>query len=199
MMTIRRVNDNTVNCIITQEDLRENGIGIGDLFSRKREALEYIRSVIAQAASSENMNFSGDHVSMRLSVLPDHSISLTLSSKQSMLGNEAQNAEENAQEGYEAEKEYHITFREILDAARYSRSLSMECLPPSGLYYDPRKEVYILCIEDPDGRDANFERAVLSANEFGNLQTVPSGTRAYVREHCRTVLEEDALAKLAAL
>ena len=38
-MKIRRINENTISCIITPEDLRENGFRIDDFFDRKKEAV----------------------------------------------------------------------------------------------------------------------------------------------------------------
>ena len=36
-MKIRRINDNTISCIISPEDLKEHGIRIDDFFERKKE------------------------------------------------------------------------------------------------------------------------------------------------------------------
>ena len=77
-MYFRRINDTTINCIISTDDLSENHIRLDDLFERKREAMDYLRRVIAAAAREENFNLRTDYTSMRITVLPDHSLSLTL-------------------------------------------------------------------------------------------------------------------------
>ena len=78
-MKFRRINETTINCIISQEDMFEKGIRLDDFFDRKREAMEYLKRVIIEAARQENFNLEGEYTSMRVSVLPDHSLSLTLS------------------------------------------------------------------------------------------------------------------------
>ena len=77
-MTIKRINENTLSCIITPEDLHANGFKIDDFFERKKEAVDFIRSTVAQAAISENFDLAGELTTMRISVLPDHSLSLLI-------------------------------------------------------------------------------------------------------------------------
>ena len=78
-MVFRRINDTTINCIITEEDLNEHGIHLDDLFERKKEAVEFIRGVLAEASRTENFNIQSEYTSMKIAVLPDHTISLTIS------------------------------------------------------------------------------------------------------------------------
>ncbi len=85
-MKIRRINENTISCIISPEDMREHGIGIDDFFERKKEAVDFIRSVVLRAALSENFNLDGELTTMRVSVLPDHSLSLLITREDSQEG-----------------------------------------------------------------------------------------------------------------
>ena len=78
-MKIRRINDNTISCIISPEDLKEHGIRIDDFFERKKEAVDFIRATVAKAILSENFDLTGEMTTMRISVLPDHSLSLLIS------------------------------------------------------------------------------------------------------------------------
>lgn len=86
IMIIRRINDNTISCIITPEDLREKGFRLDDLFERKKEAVEFIRSTVLEAARQENFNLEGELTTMRISVLPDHSLSLLITREDSRDG-----------------------------------------------------------------------------------------------------------------
>ena len=55
-LKIRKINDTTINCIISQDDLKKHGIDLDDLFDRKKNAVEFIKRIILKAASSVNMN-----------------------------------------------------------------------------------------------------------------------------------------------
>ena len=85
-MKIKRINDNTISCIISPEDLRANGFRLDDFFERKKEAVDFIRETVAQAAISENFDLSGELTTMRVSVLPDHSLSLLITREDSREG-----------------------------------------------------------------------------------------------------------------
>ena len=82
-MKIKRINDNTISCTITPEDLRANGFELDDFFERKKEAVEFIRQTVAQIAISENFDLQGELTTMRVSVLPDHSLNLLITREDS--------------------------------------------------------------------------------------------------------------------
>ena len=85
-MKIKRINDNTISCTITPEDLRANGFELDDFFERKKEAVEFIRQTVAQIAISENFDLQGELTTMRVSVLPDHSLNLLITREDSREG-----------------------------------------------------------------------------------------------------------------
>lgn len=85
-MKIRRINDNTISCIITPEDLREKGFRLDDLFERKKEAVEFIRATVLEAARQENFNLEGELTTMRVSVMPDRSLNLMITREDSKDG-----------------------------------------------------------------------------------------------------------------
>ena len=60
-MKFRKINDNTINCIITQDDLRKHGINLDDLFDRKKNAVEFIKAIILKAARSVNLNIKNEY------------------------------------------------------------------------------------------------------------------------------------------
>jgi negative regulator of genetic competence, sporulation and motility len=85
-MKITRINENTISCIISPEDLRANGFRIDDFFEKKKEAVDFIRSTVLQAAISENFDLQGELTTMRVTVLPDHSLSLLITREDSKEG-----------------------------------------------------------------------------------------------------------------
>lgn len=78
-MKFRRIDSKTVNCIITPEDMRVHGLKIDDIFEKKAEAMEFLHMVVGEAERRVNFRPQGAVTSMQMSVLPDHSISLTIS------------------------------------------------------------------------------------------------------------------------
>ena len=78
-MIFKRINEDTVNCIITEEDLDEKGISLEDFFEKKKEAMEFLHGVVEKAVEEVDYKPTGSTTPMQITILPDHSISLTLS------------------------------------------------------------------------------------------------------------------------
>ncbi|SEP91209.1 MULTISPECIES: adaptor protein MecA [Butyrivibrio] len=79
-MKFNRVDDTRVECIISEEDLEEYGIGLQDLLTKKKEAMDFLREIIEKA--EEEVDFKpidGAMMPMQVTVTPDKRISITLS------------------------------------------------------------------------------------------------------------------------
>ena len=78
-MEFKRINKDTVTCIITEDDMFEQGIKLEDLFEKKKEAMDFLHEVMRKAEEEVDYKPTGSFMPMQITVLPDHSISLTLS------------------------------------------------------------------------------------------------------------------------
>ena len=78
-MKFTRVNKDTINCIITEDDMDEQGLKLEDLFEKSQEAMNFLHGVMERAAEEVDYKPTGAYTPMQITVLPDHSISLTLS------------------------------------------------------------------------------------------------------------------------
>ena len=215
-MKFRRVNDTTLNCIITQDDLKEYGLHIDDLFERKKEAEEFFRGIMAEAARQENFNLESEFASMKIAVLPDHSISLTLSEDpnasaairkvrelagkgvRSSRGQGSGTSEKGEGSGKASSAQYMFRFETMSEAALGACRLSGTGIRTS-LYRDQAEGFYFLVAAKTDQAGHDFEHLVLPLNEFGSLVTGNAGTIAHFREHAQCVLKEDAAELLAAV
>ena len=78
-MEFKRINKDTITCIITEDDMDEQGIKLEDLFEKKKEAMDFLHDVMRKAQEEVDYKPTGSFMPMQITVLPDHSISLTLS------------------------------------------------------------------------------------------------------------------------
>ena len=78
-MEFKRINKDTVTCIITEDDMFEQGIKLEDLFEKKKEAMDFLHEVMKKAEEEVDYKPNGAFMPMQITVLPDHSISLTRS------------------------------------------------------------------------------------------------------------------------
>lgn len=264
-MKIRRINVNTISCIISPEDMREHGFGIEDFFERKKEAVDFIRSVVLRAAISENFNLEGELTTMRVSVLPDHSLSLLITREDSQEGAskeirriaqsifeaiaaKAAEKEKNQEEdqdqdpseslmrsllaenssdrnrtkagedgdGSDGIKEsgtkqknsgtedpkklkkdaFMFSFYTVRDAMNCCRLFAAIGAVKSSFYYLREDDVYFLILRRTAATPPDFDRLVLSANEFGELVTSHEQFIAYVTEHGICIAKDNAVSML---
>ena len=219
-MKFRKINDTTINCIITQDDLRKHGIDLDDLFDRKKNAVEFIKRIILKAASSVNMNMKNDYTSMRISVLPDQSVSLTISQdpaasalireqkdlasgSRSGSGKAGEKAAERAAQKAEGNiaksGTYVFRFYSIMDTLSSCRILRTCRGLTSSLYFVRESGFYYLVISRDVDAEEDYDSTVLRINEFADMVSCSDTTLAYIREHSDCILRKRAVQQISEL
>ena len=79
-MKFSRINETTIRCYLTREDLESSGINLDDIMERKTNAMEYLRRVIMEAAREENFQLDGAVNTMQIRAMMAGSLALTISS-----------------------------------------------------------------------------------------------------------------------
>ena len=70
-MKFSRINETTIRCYLTREDLESSGINLDDIMERKTNAMEYLRRVIMEAAREENFQLDGAVNTMQIRAMMD--------------------------------------------------------------------------------------------------------------------------------
>ena len=192
LMRFKKINSKTISCYITQDDMREVGIRLDDIFERRTKAIEFIRGVISKASEAESLKLDGDYTSMRITVLPDKSVCLTLSSDANDTP-EAQVLQQNAQ------NVYIYKFKSMADLIRCCRHIAEGTEMFTSLYEDPETAEYYLLIRRLEHSGKDYERLVLSVNEFGELMPSSESRAAWLQEHMKCLIPENVIETLARL
>ena len=216
-MKFRKINDTTINCIITQDDMKKHGINLDDLFERKRNAVEFVRGIIVKAASTVNLNMKSDYTAMKISVLPDRSVSLTISQdpsesnrirevKEGPAANPGsvpgaqERLSESVKNGFKpAEGIYVFRFSSFADLIRCCRMLSALYDWGGSVYSVAETGFCYLLLERGSKPDSRYDSIILKASEFGKMLTCDERTLAYMKEHCRCIIEKNAIPRISEL
>ena len=219
-MKFRKINDTTINCIITQDDLKKHGIDLDDLFDRKKNAVEFIKRIILKAASSVNMNMKNDYTSMRISVMPDQSVSLTISQDPvesskikehkdlasgslSGSGKDREKAADRAAQKAVGDTSksgtYVFRFYSIMDTLSSCRILRTCPGLKSSLYFVRESGFYYLVISRDVDAGEEYDSTVLRINEFADMVSCSDTTLAYIREHSDCILRKRAVQQISEL
>ena len=78
-MKFKRLDENSIRCIISQEEMDEHGIGIDDLMDDRNKAETFLRYVLHEANQELNFKTDSDSLNVQLSVMPSGDVSLMIS------------------------------------------------------------------------------------------------------------------------
>lgn len=106
-MKFKRINDTTVRCIISQEEMWEKGIEIDDFLEHKDKTEDFLRDIVEQARDELDMESIGHAFSVQMSVMKTGDISLLI----------VEDGEENMQRTLEDFRERLQGFQEALQEA----------------------------------------------------------------------------------
>ncbi len=81
-MKFKRIDVETVRCLISEEELNENGLNMDDFLRNGEKTEDFLRKIITQAAEEVGYKIPGGSLSVQASILPNHVLSLTLSERQ---------------------------------------------------------------------------------------------------------------------
>lgn len=84
-MEYKRIDENTIRCIVTEEDMENFGLNLDEFLSHSGRSDEFLQYIVSEARDELGYQNDKGIVSMRLEVLNDRRISITFGS-----GNEKQ-------------------------------------------------------------------------------------------------------------
>lgn len=84
-MEYKRIDENTIRCIVTEEDMENFGLNLDEFLSHSGRSDEFLQYIVSEARDELGYENDKGIVSMRLEVLSDRRISITFGS-----GNEKQ-------------------------------------------------------------------------------------------------------------
>lgn len=82
MMKFEKMENGTLRCTLTQEDLEQNGIELDDFFSNTKNARDFLEKLIRMAEDEVGFHASGNMMSIQAAIMPDDEIVLTFSESQ---------------------------------------------------------------------------------------------------------------------
>lgn len=78
-MTFKKINENTIRCVLTEEDMEENDIGLEDFFTNNREKIHgFLDTIMEEAKKEVGYENDGTVLSMQLMPLPSNGLAITI-------------------------------------------------------------------------------------------------------------------------
>ena len=212
-MKYKKINEATVQCIISEEDMEEYGLTLSDIFERNEKGEGFLRDVVERAHDEVGYRLNGDNIAMPIR---DEGLVITFSDEgiagfQNMLehikevlsGFDPESLKEaakavSAQAG-EQKKGLEETcrifvFASMNHAMRYCAAISPELSVRSHLY--SLKDTYYLVIEKQRLSKKNFNKISAQAVEFAKLLAPSEEKLLYLEEHGECLIKDRAVSTL---
>ena len=223
-MRIERVDDKTVKCYISIEEMQEYDITYKDFVARTDKAKEIVEDIIAQATEEVGYKPPQFALDLQIMMLPEKGMVLTFSEKSpiDVEGNpmvleylkemkkalEAQMNKSEAQEvvtepatPLDKEEQSENTpdfalfaFASLRHVCDYVKILPATLRVISCLY--EMEGTYYLYMEKGAAAYKRYSRACVKALEFGSLYGATLDKLTFIDEHARCLIPEKAITKI---
>lgn len=220
-MRFKRISTDTVRCIVTREELNDNGLEMDDFMSNNGKTEDFLRRMLAVAEQEVGFQVRGGPLTIQVAVLGDR-LALTFSEKQtddygslleclrsavSSLSNAVneklgQKDAGQQEQGKKAGKDsvYLLEFDGMQALQTFCCGLEPELEEhmqmDSELYYLEREGSYGLVIHRGSMDENQLCRIVSSSMEYMSDTSAHEGQIAYLREHGRCMCADHAITRL---
>ena len=219
-MRFKRISTDTVRCIITQDELKENGLEMDDFLSNDGRTEDFLRKMIALAEQEVGFKVQGGPLTIQVAVLPENKLALTFSEKQTGnlmellegLRSAMSNLSTAVKEKKKADeapvpaskKELFLLEFSDLDSLQafckgLAENVEEQMQMDSELYLLEDENVYCLILRRGKMDEKQVCRIMSTSIEFMDAVSAQEGQVAYIREHGKCVLKEHAISQMQRL
>lgn len=211
-MKYKKINEATVQCIITAEDMLEYGLTLADIFERNEKGEGFLRDIIERAHDEIGYQINGENIAMQITPLRDKGLVVTFTDETPMgfrdilqhlrdvlqgVSAEVSRQEQEAQEQAGTvldENRRMFVFASLHQVMQYTASIPSSLSVKSHLYKEG--EVYYLVLEKNRLSYKTFNKISAQGVEFGNLIAVSEERMQYLEEHGECLIADRAVSRL---
>ena len=221
-MRFKRISTDTVRCIVTQDELKENGLEMDDFLSNNGRTEEFLRKMIALAEQEVGFKVQGGPLTIQVAVLPENKLALTFSEKQvgnlmeileslrSAMSNLSNAVNDKTKEKVSkepvtiAKKNLYLLEFSDLDSlqafcAGLADDIEEQLQMNSELYLLEDENVYCLILRRGEMDEKQICQIMSASIEFMDAVSAHEGQVAYIREHGKPVLTDHAISQMQRL
>ena len=226
-MRFKRISTDTVRCIVSQDELIENGLNMDDFMSNSGRTEEFLRKMLTQAEQEVGFRVQGGPLTIQVAALPENNLALTFSEKQtgsnfmelleglrsamSNLSDAVNEKTKDKQEGTqgtgqqagEERDSYLLEFHGMEDLRAFCLNVAEEAEEELGmdsaLYYLEEDGLYGLILQKGKMEKKQLCRVVSASMEFLEAASANEMQIAYIQEHGKCMLGNCAITQLQKL
>lgn len=212
-MKYKKINEATVQCIITAEDMLEYGLTLSDIFERNEKGEGFLRDIIERAHDEIGYQINGENIAMQITPLKDSGLVVTFTDAAPMgfkdilqhlkdvlqgVSDELSRQDQSAGNGQGMEEfdenRRMFVFASLHQVMQYTASIPNTVSVKSHLYKEG--DAYYLVMEKNRLSAKMFNKISAQAVEFGNLIAVSNERMQYLEEHGECLIADRAVSRL---
>ncbi len=232
-MDIKRLNDNQIQCALTEAEIEEMGFSIDEIIGNGEMTQKFMRVVLEKVEEQEAIDVGLLSPMVRAELLPDHSMAITFGGiteeeKKGMFGKilemmnqmagkvkEAQQAgqetivteqlefeekleEPEQEEVFKESTQLALEFNSIDEAVCMSKLFSGKAKVPQSSFYKAEGKYYLI-MEYKGFSRQDIKPLAFAAVEYNNRRIATPAGIAYIIEHGKCILAQDAICDLVQL
>ncbi len=212
-MKFSRVNESTVQCIITEDEILELGYTMDELLSNGTRTQEFMNHIMELAEEEVDFKRGNGMKTVRADIRSDHTVSLLISDRNistedgvknfvkdvvSELMKQMPKPAELAAKAAKPEVTPSIValfaFEDLDTLMRYAKQVKEDTLPENKLY--KFEDCYFLIMDMTACTEVQVRRLSALTDEYSADVFVGTEKRAFIEEHGQLILAEYALEQL---
>lgn len=223
-MKFKKIDDNTIRCVLTETDMEENDIGLEDFFSSNREKIHgFLETIMDEARREIGYENDGSMLSMQLMPLPHNGLAITITvtgedDLNDMIGsvkNILKDMRGQLSGEYDEDDDtdvdesvgstYEITgsvcriyvFDSLSDVENYCQAVSGRVKNLKTSLYKDGEGKYYMEISKGRASKAVYETACGQAQEYAMIKEASELFVNYMREHFERIISKRVIENIA--
>lgn len=187
-MKFKMINGNDIQCVVTEEEMKQYGLGINDIFSNTQKAQSFLNEILDLVEEETGCFVGGGAKTVQAVCLPDNAVALTFSDRKG--------AEDTVSEL--AEKKIAVLgFHTIAEAIAFTRSLDFSGYEHA--MFCTEKDMFYFVVDMTKCSVAEIDHFFAAAFEYAETVEEDEWRAAYLDEHARILVPRHAMHVLADL
>lgn len=209
-MEFSRIDEDTIRCVLTEEDMKERGIELEDFFKNKDKVQGFFEEIVEQAKKEVSYESTSGVLAVQVMPLPENGLAIIFSENQEsefdgvlknikdMVGDLKEKNNSNAKKKKPKPIQLRIfRFSSLEYIEMFASILPTDKKIKSQLYKDEKNQGYYLAIEKGRISIKLFKAVCEKAIEFSELVSEDSKVLTYYKEHYTCLIEKNAISTMA--
>ncbi len=209
-MKFSRIDEETVRCVLSEEDMKEQGIEIEDFFKNKDKIQKFLEGIVEQAREEVGYESDSGVLAMQVMPLPENGLAIIFSenpennfremfkSLKDVVGEIASEITDTLakkEEGAKAGIRIH-RFASLSRIEEFCYAVPMDKRIKSQVYKDEAQKTYYLVMEKGRTAAKLFNLVNERAFEFGEYVSDQPIQLTYIQEHYTCLIKKNAISIL---